>query len=399
MQKRESHRCYFVGLGLLLLIPGAPAQQVTIKDHTIAFHGWLSQGFAYSSGNNYLTMDTTSGSLNLRDGGVNVSSQLTDGLRIGAQVSAYQVGALGGAHPRLDWAIVDYRAKRWLGVRVGQVKTKLGLHSDSQDLESLQTFAMPPSAMYPMDTKASTLAHRGADLYGEFAPGRVGRIAYTVYVGKYVEDPHDGNHFASDAPVSMSGTQRGADLRWYTPVRGLMIGTSYQVMNWTFKAQYPGANGEWSTYVDPKAHKTAFYLQYATGKWRWEAEVRRGVDVERTAYSSTASPMWVDDTAEDYSEWGAYGAVTYQATKRVTLGAYMSSYRSDCSYGSADNLLRDRAVTARYDLNQHFYFKAEGHFFAGYGNEWTLHGFYDQSNPNGLSPHTNLLVLRAGFQF
>jgi len=397
-KKNWSAGCLAV-LALLLWTERAEAQELKIADHAIDFHGWYSQGFAYSSGNNYLTMDTTAGSFALRDGGINASTSLRDNLRIGAQVSAYQIGQLGGPHPRLDWALLDYQAKRWLGIRAGQVKTKLGLYSDTQDMEMLQTFALLPAALYPRDTMASTLAHRGADIYGEIAPGKIGRIAYTIYVGKYVEDPYDGNHFASDSPMSVFGTQRGADIRWYTPVRGLMVGASYQLMNWTFWAQYPDGNRDWSADVDPKAHLTNYFVRYSRGKWRWEAEIRRTVDVERTAYSSTASPQYADDIAEDYSDLGAYASVTYQATRGLSLGGYFSGYRSDCSYDSTDNLIRDRAVTAKYEFGSHFYVKTEGHFFAGYGNDWALRGFYSEANPNGLVPKTKLLLIRAGFQF
>ena len=53
---------------------------------TFQVHSFASQGFAYSNDNNYLTMDTSKGSFAMTDGGVNISTQVTDKFRVGAQV-------------------------------------------------------------------------------------------------------------------------------------------------------------------------------------------------------------------------------------------------------------------------------------------------------------------------
>ncbi len=59
----------------------------------------------------------------------------------------------------------------------------------------------------------------------------------------------------------------------------------------------------------------------------------------------------------------------------------------------------DQTVTARLDITRWWNFKIEGHFIDGYGDVFSAHGFYQRSNPNGLKPKTNLLVLRSGVNF
>jgi len=48
----------------------------------IEIHGFVTQGFLFSSNNNYLTMKSSDGSVQWTDGAVSVSDSLTDKLRV-----------------------------------------------------------------------------------------------------------------------------------------------------------------------------------------------------------------------------------------------------------------------------------------------------------------------------
>src|SRR5215469_8664436 len=99
------------------------AQEIKLFNRATQVHGWVSQGFAYTGNNNWLTMKTSSGSVAMTDMGLNASMQVTDNFRIGAQVYDRNVGDLGQFYPSLDWAVASYRYKNWLGFRGGKVKT------------------------------------------------------------------------------------------------------------------------------------------------------------------------------------------------------------------------------------------------------------------------------------
>jgi len=51
-----------------------------------------------------------------------------------------------------------------MGFRAGKVKTALGLYNDTQDAESLHTWALLPQALYPTDLRTSLIAHTGGDV-------------------------------------------------------------------------------------------------------------------------------------------------------------------------------------------------------------------------------------------
>ena len=70
---------------VLGMVPGsAYAQQFNVGNVPVQVHGFMSQGFAKSDENNFLTMKTSDGSGALTDGGANVSAQLTAKLRGGS---------------------------------------------------------------------------------------------------------------------------------------------------------------------------------------------------------------------------------------------------------------------------------------------------------------------------
>ena len=75
--------------------------------------------------------------------------------------------------------------------------------------------------------------------------------------------------------------------------------------------------------------------------------------------------------------------------------AYYSHYVNKAANTSLpENYSKDWVVSGRYDFNQYFYGKVEGHFLRGTGL-----GYYMSTNPNGLQPNANMLAARIGFTF
>src|SRR5271157_2154773 len=96
-----------------------------IGGHDVVMHGFLAEGYMKSDGNNFLTAQTGAGTFQDAEGALNIATNLTDNLHVGAQVYARDIGRLGAGKPQLDWAYADYKVKDWLGFRGGKVKTPL----------------------------------------------------------------------------------------------------------------------------------------------------------------------------------------------------------------------------------------------------------------------------------
>ncbi|HUD56713.1 MAG TPA: hypothetical protein VMR02_15900 [Terracidiphilus sp.] len=97
-----------------------------------------------------------------------------------------------------------------------------------------------------------------------------------------------------------------------------------------------------------------------------------------------------------------FASAAYRVTPKLQVGVYHSNVHIDNPNNpknTASNHITDEVGTARYDVNSHWEVKAEGHVMDGYGDIYSAQGFYSQWNPHGLKPKTNMVVLKASFNF
>jgi len=316
--------CFFAGQLTL------QAQDFKLLDREVEIHGFVSQGVIYTNTNNWLTMNTNQGSAAFTDFGFNVSTSVTDKLHVGAQLYDRNLGQLGEYHPSLDWAVADYRFKSWFGVRGGKVKTTLGLYTDTQDLDFLRVFALLPQSVYPTDLRDATIAHLGGDIYGNVSlKHRLGDLSYTAYAGHRSDSLHGGYaYLAAQYGLYYSrygGLQYGGDLRWNTPLKGLLIGASRLNENITGQATANNPSGLGPSSFPETDHSKAdwtnqFYGEYTVGKLRIDSEYRRFVhDAYYSAFGSVALTNLTDVR-------GWYVSGTYRVMKRLAVGSYYSLF-------------------------------------------------------------------------
>jgi hypothetical protein len=392
------HTLLFAGI---LLVPSMASAQVSIGGKTLQIHGFLQQGFAASTNNNFLTMKTTGGSFSMTDGGINVSMRITPKLRVGAQAFSRNIGDLGNGKVQIDWATVDYRFNDYFGIRAGKVKTTLGLFTDTQDMEFIHTWALLPQAVYPADLRATTIAHVGGDAYGDIGLKRAGRLSYVLYGGERPDDPRGGYYLGTrdnGTPITRyKSTVVGGDIRWLLPVEGLTVGYSYfgyrgyangvVLRSGGVAVPVPGGIPFRADVYDGATK--AFYADYQRGKFRTYSEYWL---MDQTV-STGAAPSFTTQSA-----W--YAAASYRVHEKLELGSYYSLFLENRKLDfSQTNGIRGPVVTARIDLNKYFNVKAEGHFLDGHGSPLSFRSFYPSTNPQGFKPHTTMLVLRAGFVF
>jgi hypothetical protein len=301
----------------------------------------------------------------------------------------------------------DYRFNDHLGIRAGKVKTVLGLYNDTQDVEFLHTWALLPQSLYPLDLRGLTISHIGADVYGAVSPRRLGTFSYTAHVGILPADRAGGNQYALAAfgqyVRTTSGTSQGLDVKWTTPLEGLLLGAAFVDSPQHLGGDNLAAGGAFHS--DTTEHTTVLSAQYTHGPFRVEYERSR-----LTSLSSVLTPYGVFGPPEiivplDVRGW--YAAAAFRISKRVELGAYHSRfYPNDNRQVAYQSYLDwparhifDQAFTARFDIKSYLDLKVEGHLMDGYGDPETSRGFYPQNNPNGLKPKTNLLVVRLGLNF
>lgn len=353
----------------------------------LQIHGFATQGFLFSSNNNYLTMDSSSGSLHWTEGALTVTDPLSDNLRVGIQLHMFQMGQFGRSNNVVvDWVSGDYKVDDQVGFRAGKIKIPMGLFNDSQDVDPLFLWVLLPQSIYPIDNRDFNLAVLGGELYGSVRLSkRGGRLQYGGYVGENSLDSDDGYlKELQEAGLTFStppnGKVFGGDVRWVTPWQ-VTVGASEHDMGLD-------GSGSQATFHLPYTLFPAYYAQWQKGRWQVAAEYwRSAFSVVLTAGPNTARlPV-------DTRSW--YPMVSYRVKQKLQVGSYYShsvnkAADSSQSYGHS----KDWVVSGRYDFNEYFYGKVEGHFLHGTGL-----GYYATDNPNGLKPNSNMLAARVGFSF
>lgn len=352
----------------------------------LQIHGFATQGFLYSTNNNYLTMKSSDGSLQWTEGALSLNDAASEKLRVGIQIHMYQMGQIGGPQVLVDWASGDYKVNDQLGFRVGKVKLPLGLFNDSQDVDALFLWVLLPQCNYPDDNRDFDLAVLGGEAYGRLSIGDRERVQYRGYVGESRLDANGGymlqlSQHGLTFPTTPSGKAVGGDLRWVTLVDGLSIGTSVE-------RQGLDGSGPQGTVHIPPVLVTAYYAEWKKGKWYVAGEYWR-MPMTIMAHIGTvtmAQPI-------DQRSW--YPMISYQLAKKLQVGTYYSHYINNAGDTSLpENYSKDWVISSRYNFNANFYGKVEGHFLHGTGI-----GYYESVNPDGLKPNTAMLAARIGFAF
>ncbi|MEO5823334.1 MAG: hypothetical protein ABIT71_22745 [Vicinamibacteraceae bacterium] len=385
---------------LALAMASTPAfaqSSFKVGDKEVQAHGSIQQGFVFSTGNNFLTMNTRDGSGAMTDGAFNLSTQATSKLRLGAQIYSRNIGDLGNGALQVDWAFADYKVNSKFGVRAGKVKTALGLYNDTQDMEFLHTWALLPQGVYPLDLRSVTIAHVGADAYGKFSLNKAGSLQYTVYAGVIQDDTKGGYRYGlEDQGMHFQGNiasrGMGFDTRWTAPIDGLTVGYSLLQAKKDLDITIPTL--PMPLHVDvPMARVQALFGEMQRDRVKFAAEWRQ------EATETRLTPAIAPDTTMTSRGWFTSGS--YRLNDHLELGAYHSRYVQDVTLASADdtNHIRDNAIAGRVDLNQYWHVKVEGHFIDGNGNISYARGFYLRSNPNGFQSETRMLVIRTGVTF
>ena len=345
----------------------APARAVDVgaegSPWSVEVHAFASQGFILTKSNNYLDQNTTSGSFQFSELGVNLTKSITDRFRVGLQLFAQNLGPTGNYEIRADWFYLDYRFNNWLGVRAGRVKIPFGLYNDSVDVDSARTAVLLPQSVYPLQNRNYLLAQTGGEIYGYASMGGAGGLDYRAYGGTIYVDttptpssPYTIQNF--NVPYLVGGR-----LLWDSPLEGLRVGGSVQALRLDASILESNPAKPATTLSDT--------IQIPAVLWVASAEYTVGDLMLATEYSrwylslNSSNPALFPATPTMTSE-RAYVMATYRATRLLQPGAYYSVLFPNVEdRGGRQNMQHDLAATLRFDLNEHWLLKLEGHAMVG----------------------------------
>jgi hypothetical protein len=318
-------------------------------------HGIASQGFMLTTGNDYLVEASKHGSFQMSEIGINFSKALTDRLRFGVQFFAQNFGGGGSYLPQVDWFYLDYSRWDWLGLRAGRLKIPYGLYNDVNDIDAARIPVLLPQSVYPLQARSFLFAQTGAELYGFARSRAAGAIDYRLFVGTIFIDPRlvvpPGTmvELKFNVPYAFGGR-----LLWETPLPGLRLGASGLALHLDTVAFLPmGMTGE----LTNDSRLWGLSADFAVQALVVTAEYSRGHSKQESALPG--------NTIDVVSESG-YLMLSYQATRWLHPALYyaLSFPDVDQREGLA-NQQHDVSLTLRFDINQYWLVKAEGHYMAG----------------------------------
>jgi len=361
-------------------VDSTPAAGSTDNWPHLQLHGFASQGGFVSTANEYIGKSSR-GSLKFFEAGINVSAQLTDQLRAGMQLTARSVGTVSQDLPRVDWALIDYRWREWLGLRAGVTRIPLGLYNEYVDIDSARTAILMPQGVYPIRNRDALISQIGFAAYGHLAMGPVGELDYQAFLGTLSIPASalelDGATFVSADTKYLTGGQ----LFWRLPLDGLRIGISYLRTVVNYHLQLSPANTElvvmagaapadYGGALRISQRPTSFWVgsvEYVVGDWLFAAEYGRSLNHQETSLP-TIIPAF-DTDSEHF-----YGMASYRIASWLELGSYYSVIHADVNDRDGDGpafeksyqaFRRDLALSVRLDVNDYWLWKVEGHFIDG----------------------------------
>lgn len=360
-------------LSCLLSLASIAQAAVTWKD--VQFGGFVSQGFLANTGSNDYLGETSEGTFDFREYAAN-ASWTAGKWRLGAQGFGQRLGEFGHDQLTLDWAVVDYQATQWFGVRAGRVKMPRGLYNEALDVDSVRPFVLLPQSVYDARLRDFNAAFNGAMIYGNIALKQAGSVDYRLFYGDSPIATNSGAavYFNNDLPSSVLSIGMdavyGGSLFWNTPVNGLRMGYSYSGFDEFGVDRAISFMGQSLTIrkVAPRHDRHLVSAEYTTGDWVFAAEA----GVEKSDSSVIVIGLPPSGTHYDWQANYGYASVARRINQHLELGTYVSHSRDHGTLhpsvlGMSPQKQTDYAVSARCDVNEHLTLKLEGHYIDGAG--------------------------------
>lgn len=157
--------------------------QATDLFESFQVHGFASQAYILTSGNNFLGDSQGNGSFEFRELGLNASLAPLPRLQLSAQLLSR---ARDDQNLRLGYGIIDYsllsNETNRLGFRLGRLKNPYGLYNETRDAPFTRPGILLPQSIYFERTRNLALTLDGGGLYGIHS-GDFGNVSWEFNFG------------------------------------------------------------------------------------------------------------------------------------------------------------------------------------------------------------------------
>lgn len=373
-------------------------------------NGFLSQGYINSRNNNVFG-DSKEGSFQLNEFGLTFNTQITDNLRAGLQLLSRDLGAEGNNKINIDWGMVDYRWRDWLGIRLGKSKLHIGLYNHGRDSDFLRPSVFLPQSIYDENKRNLVVAATGASIYGNISMGMGGDLEYQAYYGQ-VNFPEDSGQAQGMRALGAKMASRmgkkvaeyesdnryvyGGAMIYSPPLDGLRLGITYFTGKSEFDFKLTGPNGNLE-HTRATGHNEDFIV--VSAEYAWEGWL---FCIEYMEF--TANRVVFNKEIPGGRSQGGYIQASYQLFDPLTIYALYDVFYANkddrsgeefAAQGQPDFLAwrKDLGAGLRWDVNDNWVLKAEWHKIDGASLQLPLF------NPKEVERDWQYYVLKASYNF
>ncbi len=383
----QYHSGAATALAIALLSYPLEARAIDLGFGDFQAHGFLSQGYTYTSGNDFFGNSQGAGSLEFHELGMNVLGHPFPNLLLAVQGIYRDTAGSDEKDFRLDYANLDYSLpigeSSTLGVRAGRVKNPLGLYSEARDAIWTRPSVLLPQSLYfdSLGLRESELASDGGIVYGRSSFGDHSFTAEFL-----VSNPFTETAVEFVAGPGVTGSLSG---------RAFLVGRAgYEWQEGRFRLLFTVIDFDHDFEPDSpdflpgniKFFAPAVSAQVNLEEWSFSAEYLR-ISFDRTGIFPALPP---DRTARDFLVNNTSESYYLQAQYRFAPG-WSALARYDALFANADD--HDGSATARgFGLPRHRFFAKDLTFGLRweFAQNWLVAAEYHNIDGTGwLSPIDN----------
>lgn len=385
---------------LAALLSSQPTVAYEIGDWDV--HGTLSQGWIHSEDNNFIE-DSTDGTFDFREFGLNASTSLGERITVGGQLFARKYGSIGDDEVYLDWLSASYALSDKVGFRAGKLKMPYGLYGDTRDVDSLRTQILLPQGVYVESFRGAINSMWGGAVFGILNSTQWGSLDYSLQLGQSAvnEDSGELNRLASYVELEVDGADDGdagaLKLFWNTPAQGLRLGTTLSWSEFTAKGPTDSLLGIPGT-LEAELKDQYFFLTSAEYTWN------RATFSFENFYSNIKGEITIGSALSPAVVFRVnmranYLNIDYRATDSLTLGVGYSrlslnqKVRPMIANAGGKDKQNGYYASLRYDITPNLIAKVEQHFSTGKA------GLFLMENADGLEDDWSMTLLKISFVF
>jgi hypothetical protein len=337
---------------ILLGFRAAEASDLSSAESKLVIHGFLSQGYANSSGGQIIGIPQD-GTFNYRNAALQFryNYSLQDAFVVQFSNSELGESPLDDTHAevQLNWVFYQRRLLDMTSIKVGKFPVPYGIYNEILHVGTVLPFYRPPFNYYG-DGAFSSETINGVGIYNTFGIGRDWSVEADFYAGEWI--------FLQQIEGQITPTRSrnilGGQFWLQTPIEGLRLGLGGNRSTDT-NLPFPHAPS------DEESHTNLFAsLDANMENFIFQTEYFRS--------------KLIDQDFRCY--YGLAGVKLFEGKLGVNV---MAEFANLTIPGYVDNLKysKDYAVGVRYSIQPNLVVKAEQHFQKTFGTEAPVHALID----------------------